>query len=184
MSPPAEGVRFVTFRVGSALYAVDIARVERVLRQEPTSPVPDMPPWMDGVLAYQDRILPVVDLRIRFGTPPSSCAGQGRLLVISMGTQWVAAAVDQVLDVRAIAAADIAPPPEMVVGLAGEFLRGVASRDGELVLILDFERILLASDRKSLADAARCAEVAASDAPLALALAASAAGAAGAARDA
>ena len=143
--------RLITFRVGGALYAADIANVERVLRHETSRPVPDMPSWMEGVLEYQGRILPVIDLRVRFGAGHHEATGGRRLLVVSLGTEWVAAAVDQVLDVRAVTAADIAPPPAIVLGFEGEFLRGVVRRGNDLVLVLDFHRILSSSDRVSLA---------------------------------
>ena len=157
--------RLITFRVGGALYAADIANVERVLRHETSRPVPDMPSWMEGVLEYQGRILPVIDLRVRFGAGHHEATGGRRLLVVSLGTEWVAAAVDQVLDVRAVAAADIAPPPAIVRGFSGEFLRGVVRRGNDLVLVLDFHRILDSSDRVSLAAVASLERFGATDEP-------------------
>ena len=151
MNKRSDDFRLITFRVGGALYAADIATVERVLRHETSRPVPNMPSWMEGVLEYEGRILPVIDLRVRFGVGQDRETGGGRLLVVSLVTEWVAVAVDQVLDVRAVAAADIASPPAMVRGFSGEFLRGVVRRGNDLVLVLDFHRTLSSTDQASLA---------------------------------
>ncbi len=147
-------MRLVTFRVGGALYAADITVVERVLRREQARPVPNMPSWMEGVLDYQGRVLPVIDLRERFGGTLRPDPGGGRLLVLSLGDEWVGAVVDQVLDVRAYTAADIAPAPAMVRGFSGDFLHGVARRGSELVLVLDCHRLLRTDDRDTLRELA------------------------------
>ena len=67
MTPRAPAIRLVTFGIGDTWYAAEIAYVERVLRHEGVHPVPNMPPWMEGVLEHHGRIVPVIDLRRRFG---------------------------------------------------------------------------------------------------------------------
>ena len=62
----ADRAQIVTFRLGDDLFAADINSVERVLRYKQPSPVPNVPEWIEGVIEYQKRVLPVVDLRARF----------------------------------------------------------------------------------------------------------------------
>lgn len=174
--------RLVTFGVGDAWYAADIAFVERVLRREGVHPVPNMPFWMDGVLEHQGRFVPVIDLRQRFAmaggvgeAAPSmaeDCAGRGgsgsapgRLLVLSLGSEVVAAAVDRVVDVRAVMTSDIAPPPALVRGVTGEFLTGMVRRDAQVVYVLDIPK-LLSPDEHRVLDGYRAAPVAAAASPL------------------
>jgi len=151
--------RLVTFGLGDAWYAADIARVERVLRYEHVHPVPNMPPWMRGVIEHLGRVIPVIDLRTRFALNrragphgAEAPAGGARLLVLSLGDELVAAAVDRVIDVRAVSSDDVAPPPRLVRGAAGEFLLGMMRRDGQVVLLLDVARLLSPDDHRALDD--------------------------------
>lgn len=144
--------RLVTFGIGSAWYAVDVVHVERVLRHEGVFPIPNMPAWMEGMVQYRGRILPVVNLGLRLGLNGPAEAGGRRLLVLSLGEDIVAAAVDRVVDVRPVADGEVAPPPELVRGLAGECLRGVLRRDNTMVLLLDVARLLHPDDRRRIDD--------------------------------
>lgn len=154
MTARAPTTRFVTFGIGDAWYAAEIGFVERVLRHEGVHPVPNMPAWMEGVLEYQGRIIPVIDLRRRFaldaGEHPAVPGGGGRLLLLSLGDDVVAAAVDRVVDVRAVADGDIAPPPRLLRGVAGEFLKGMVRRDDLMVLVLDVPRLLSPDEHLAL----------------------------------
>jgi purine-binding chemotaxis protein CheW len=147
------GSRLVTFRVGTDLYAADIFSVERVLRYQPPRAIPSVPEWLEGVLEYGGRVVPVIDFRRRFGAPVTEPSAQTRLLVLSRDGEWMAAIVDQVLDVRPVGPDEIAPPPPLVRGLAGAYLRGVIPRDGGLVVVLDIDRILGTTDSLALRDA-------------------------------
>ncbi len=140
--------RLVTFGIGSAWYAVDVAHVERVLRYESVFPIPNMPPWMEGIIEYHGRVVPVIDLRRRFGLPGDAAAAGGRLLVLALGDEVVAAAVDRVVDVRPVADEEIAPPPRLVRGMAGEFLHGVMRRADGMVFVLDVARLLTPDDHQ------------------------------------
>ncbi len=143
--------RLVTFGIGDAWYAIDVAHVERVLRNEGIFPVPNMPPWMAGILEYQGRVIPVLDLRRRLGVTGQGDASTGRLLLLAANDEVVAAAVDRVVDVRPVADTEIAHPPALVRDAAGEFLCGVVRRNDVMIFVLDAER-LLASDNSQVFD--------------------------------
>jgi purine-binding chemotaxis protein CheW len=134
--------RIVTFRVGRDLFAADIASVERVLKYETPRSVPNMPPWLEGVIDYHGKVVPVVDLRRRFHIDDVSVAGQTRLLVLSTGTEWTAVVVDAVLDVRSLEGEALAPAPPIFRGLAGDFVRGMTRRNEQLVVVLDVAHLL------------------------------------------
>jgi len=152
MSRRSGVVRLVTFRVGEAWYAADIAHVERVLEHGGAQSIPHMPPWMEGIIEHLGRIIPVVNLRQRFGagSAGSSTEPSRRLLLLTLGDEVIAAAVDRVVDVRAVAPEEIAPPPALVQGITGDFLRGLVRRNDALVLVLDVTRLFSTDDRAML----------------------------------
>jgi purine-binding chemotaxis protein CheW len=149
MSGPSER-RIVTFRLGADLFAADIRSVERVLRYEAPRLLPGLPDWIEGVVEYAGRVVPVLDLRRRFGLAASPLTSQTRVLVFTSAEEWVGAIVDAVLDVRALDPDDLAPPPAFFRGLAGEYLVGLARRDQGLVVVIDVNRLLASRDPLSL----------------------------------
>lgn len=146
-APASVASQIVTFRLGDELFAADIFSVERVLRYTPPTPVPNVPAWIEGVIDYQGRVVPVINLRKRFELPDAPIPGDGRILVLSVDGEWVAATVDGVLDVSILDASRLAPPPPLFRGLAAGYLRGVVRRGERLVVFLDVPRLFSTGER-------------------------------------
>jgi len=147
MTATAIGSQIVTFRLGDELFAADIFSVERVLRYSQPTPVPNVPEWIEGVIDYQGRVVPVVNLRRRFELPDAAVPADGRILVLTVDDEWVAATVDAVLDVTALDASRLAPPPALFRGLAASFLRGIVRRGERLVVLLEVARLFSTDER-------------------------------------
>ncbi len=142
MSGMPDVPRFVTFRLGAQLFAADIEVVERILRCEAVRAIPEMPPWMEGVIDHSGAVVPVIDLRRRFNMDAPPPGPQTRLMICTTGAAQAALVVDAVLDVRAVPRDEIVTAPPIFRGLGGEYLKGLTRRMGELVVILDFDRVL------------------------------------------
>ena len=142
MSNALESTRLVTFRLGEHLFAAEIHAVQRVLRYEAPRALPDMPEWMEGVVDYQGTMVPVIDMRRRFGLTAVVPGPQARLMVCAAPRGLAAMLVDAVLDVKPVEPSDLLDPPELFSGLAGEYLRGLTRRNGQLVVVLDVETLL------------------------------------------
>lgn len=142
MNHAVQSTRLVTFRLGSHLFAAEIHAVQRVLRYEAPRALPDMPDWMEGVVDYQGTMVPVIDMRRRFGLPAAAPGQQARLMVCAARGAMAAMLVDAVLDVKPVNPADVMDPPELFRGLASEYLKGLTRRQGELVVVLDVEHLL------------------------------------------
>ena len=91
--------QLVTFRLGDDQFAVDILEVERVLRFSAPASVPNLPAWIDGVIEHGGRVVPVIDLRSRFGLPRLSASSDHRILVLAIGEEWLGVTVDSVHEV-------------------------------------------------------------------------------------
>lgn len=150
MSARNPAMRLVTFGVGDSWFAADIVHVERVLRHDAVFPIPGMPAWMEGVIEHQGRVVPVVDLHRRFGLAGDAPRGSGRLLLFTLGEDVMAAAVDRVVDVRPVAAGELAPPPRLVRGIAGDFLRGMVRQGDAMILVLDLPRLFSDDEQATL----------------------------------
>lgn len=153
MTAPASVIQIVIFKLGDDHFAADVFAVERVLRHVPPTAIPDVPLWIVGVIDYQQRVVPVIDLRQRFGLTAIEIKPETRLLVLNAGGEWVGAVVDAVVEVVSVDVAAITPPPPIFRGLAGEYLRGLVRRADRLVIYLDVTRLLTTTDRLLLDDA-------------------------------
>ncbi len=146
--------KIVTFRLGDDLFAADIYSVERVLRFQPPTPVPNVPAWIDGVIDYQGRVVPLINLRNRFELPVVPPGPDTRILIFNASGEWIGGVVDAVLDVAPLDAGKLAPPPPLFRGLAGEYLLGIVRRGDRLVVFLDVARLLSTGERLVLEQAA------------------------------
>jgi purine-binding chemotaxis protein CheW len=148
MSPAGAALKqIVTFRLGEDLFAADIFAVDRVVRYSEPRAIPNVPAWIEGVIEYQSRTVPVVDLRRRFEIGGREIASGTRLLILAIEGDFVAAIVDEVLDVTPLPAGKLSNPPGVFRGLSAEYLVGVLKRDDRLVVVLDFARIFSSNDR-------------------------------------
>jgi purine-binding chemotaxis protein CheW len=167
----------VTFRVGEDEFAADIMAVERVLRYVQPTAVPNLPEWVEGVIEYEGRVIPVIDLARRFEIERAGDAANAsdggattrRVIVFAVGDEWIGAVVDAVLEVVVIPEDRLSPPPGIFRGLSAEYLRGLVRRadagrggaaapEGALLIFLEVERLLSATERlvlqRAMADGA------------------------------
>ncbi len=142
-----ERVQLVVFRVGADRYAADVFSVERVLRYERPRPIPNVPAWLDGVIDYGGRVVPVIDLRTRFDLPVATDAEHSRILVFTVETGAIAAAVDGVDEIVTVEASALEEPPAIVHGLARQYLRALLRRDDRVTVVLDISQLLNSRER-------------------------------------
>ena len=146
--------QLVIFRLGEDQFAVDIFAVERVLRYRAPAIVPNLPPWIDGVIEHGERVVPLIDLRTRFGMPRLSPRPEHRILVLAVGEDLLGVTVDSVHEVMSVAPEDIAAPPPLFRGLNADYLRGLVYGEGSLIIFLDVARVLTSSELLELTQAA------------------------------
>jgi purine-binding chemotaxis protein CheW len=147
---PTGRTQLVTFRVGESLFAADIFAVERVLRYSPPRVIPNVPAWLEGVIDYRGRVVPVIDLRARFELPAAPSRESARILVCTAGDEWIGAIVDAVDEVVKVAADQLSPPPAIFKGLAKQYLRALVRRNQEgepVIVLLDVAQLLTARER-------------------------------------
>lgn len=138
--------QLVVFRVGDDRFAADIFAVERVLRFTAPRPIPNVPAWLEGVIDYGGRVVPVIDLRMRFELPAALSRESARILVVVAGDDWIAAIVDGVDEVLTVTAAQLEAPPPLFKGLAKQYLRALVRRGDHVIVALDVAQLLTARE--------------------------------------
>src|SRR5512133_3128779 len=96
---PRERAELCTFRIGGEDYAVDIMRVREIISPLPVTPVPRAPAFIEGVIRLRSEVIPVVDVRKRFGLPPAPPTRRTKFIVVRIGGRRLALVVDEVTEV-------------------------------------------------------------------------------------
>ena len=122
-------VQLCTFRVGGEDYAVDIMRVQEIIQPLPITPVPRAPAFVEGVVRLRGEVLPIVDVRRRFGLPTVPPTRQAKFIVVHVGGRRICLAVDEVCEVLRIPRAEIRPAPALVGLDSPRFFLGVCGGD-------------------------------------------------------
>jgi len=132
----------VGLELAGEFYGVEIGRIQEIIRMQPITLVPNGPAYVEGVTNLRGRVIPVVDLRKRFGLAANEIGRQARIVVAEVGEHTVGLIVDGVSEVLRIGADMVEPPSSLVTTAGSEYLRGVAKLGERLVLLLDLGRIL------------------------------------------
>ena len=156
VGPAASGEerQLVVFQLGAELYGVDIARVHEIIRLQSITRVPRAPSFVEGVINLRGKVIPVVDLRRRFGLPTSEHTRATRTVVVEIGDQVVGIIVDSVSEVLRVSTSTIEPPSPVVAGIDSEYLHGIAKLPERLVILLDLDRVLAREERRAIEIAA------------------------------
>ena len=139
----AEIQQLVSFTLGSEEFGVEIAGVQEIVRLPEITKVPRSPAFVEGVVNLRGKIIPVVDLRKRFGLPRAEATKSTRIIIVTMSGRTVGMIVDAVSEVMRIPLEAIDPTPEMVASrVHASFLKGIAKLEGRLVILLELNLIL------------------------------------------
>ncbi|GAW92897.1 chemotaxis protein CheW [Calderihabitans maritimus] len=146
--------QLVVFKLGEETYGIEISVVHEIIRMQDITEVPRTPEFVEGVINLRGRIVPVIDLRKRFGLPVGERTSAWRIMVIQMGDITVGMIVDAVLEVLRLPAGSIELPPAMITGIDTAYLRGVGKWQDRLIILLDVEKILRENEKKELQEEA------------------------------
>lgn len=138
--------KYLTFRLASETYGLPVLTVREIIRLCPVTPVANMPPHVRGVINLRGQVIPIVDLRVRFGLPvpadhDRTCIVVAQVPAATGGIRPYAVIVDGVEEVANYGAADIAPPPDFGGAVDTRFITGLARRDDGVTTLIDLETI-------------------------------------------
>jgi len=150
----SELLQLVTFMVASEEFAIPILSVQEINRMMEITRVPQSPPFIEGVINLRGKIIPVMDLRKRFGVEESTELSDSRIIVVEVASRVIGFTVDRVNEVLRIDSSIIEPPPSMVSGVDSEYVEGVGKLDDRLLILLNLGRLFSDEDLEKVDGAA------------------------------
>jgi purine-binding chemotaxis protein CheW len=142
--------KHVIFTLANEHYGVGIAVVDSIIKLQAITAVPRAPNFVEGVTNLRGKVLPVIDLRKRFGLPAEESTKEARIVVTEMDGSTVGMLVDTVSEVLDVADEAIEPPSPIVTTVDSGFITGIAKVDDRLVILLDLEKVLSAEEKVDL----------------------------------
>lgn len=154
MSDEKKGLKqqqLVSFRLGAEEYGLSIMKVQEIIRLQEITKVPQMPEFIEGVINLRGNVIPIIDLRKRFGLEIIEKTAETRIVVVSVRERVMGIIVDGVSEVLRLSDDQIEPPPPVVSNIGREYIKGVGKLEKRLLILLDIDKIL-SSQEHSIID--------------------------------
>lgn len=146
----ARGGKYLTFGLADEDYGLEILKVHEILGLLPITRVPRTPPAIRGVINLRGRVIPILDLRVRFGLPAAEASRTTCIIVVQTGALTMGLLVDKVSEVLTIAEAEIEDTPSFGLAVNTDFLLGIGKAQGRVKLLLDIDRVLSGEEAQQL----------------------------------
>jgi purine-binding chemotaxis protein CheW len=147
--------QYISFKIGGEEYAIDIMAVREIKGWTETTSLPNQAQHILGVMNLRGTIVPVFDMRCRFGMGLTEATRSHVVIIVAVLDRIVGLLVDAVSDILTIDSSEIRPVPEMNRGIATDFLSGIVSINEQMVVVLSLEELFSrANDEKAFQDAA------------------------------
>lgn len=145
-----ELIQLVTFSIGEEEFGVNILQVQEIIRTMEITNVPRAPGFVEGVINLRGKVIPIVDMRSRFGLEHKEHDKYTRIIVIEIDMIIVGFVVDAVSEVLRIPANSVQPPPPVVAGMDSEYIDGVGKLEDRLLILLDLDSLLNNEEMEAL----------------------------------
>ncbi|HJV46719.1 MAG TPA: chemotaxis protein CheW [Bacillota bacterium] len=143
-------LKVIVFRLGDEEYGVDVGQVKSIERLQQITRLPKTPPFVKGIINLRGSVIPIIELRGRFGLIETDYTDSMRIIVVSVAGLDVGLIVDSANDVIDIPVQAIEPPPSVIGGIEAVYLRGIAKLERRLLILLNMDRILNVEELQEL----------------------------------
>ena len=137
-----ELLQLVSFKIGGEEFGVNILQVQEINRMLEVTRVPNAPEYVDGVINLRGKVIPIIDLRRRFGMERKEHDKNTRIVVVELSGKVVGFVVDAVSEVLRIPKSVTEPPPSIVAGIEADYITAVGKLEDRLLILLDLEKVL------------------------------------------
>ena len=154
----AEAGKYLTFTLAGEEYGIGILKIKEIIGMMPVTSVPQTPQFVKGVINLRGKVIPVIDLRMRFGLEATDYTDRTCIIVVEIegqsGTVMIGIVVDAVSEVLNIKGDEIDAAPQFGAKLDTDYISGIAKIEGGVKILLDIDRVLLNSEIAALEKAA------------------------------
>lgn len=148
---------YLTFTLGPEEYAIDILTVQEIRGYEQPTTIANTPAFIKGVINLRGIIVPIVDMRIKFGVGKAEYTPFTVVIILSIGSRVVGMVVDGVSDVTSLRSDQVRPAPEFAATVDTRYIRGLGTLGERMLIVVDIEKLMLSSEMALMDEAAAVA---------------------------
>ncbi|MBI5635090.1 MAG: purine-binding chemotaxis protein CheW [Nitrospirae bacterium] len=137
--------KFTIFNIGEDVFGVDIGRVLEILRVQKIFSIPGLPGFLTGVMSVRGAVIPVMDLRLRFGMKPAG--KKERIILVRFGEEKIGFLVDEIREILLLNPEEIRPSPSIFKGFKTEYLTGLGKKGDQIIILLNIENLLTSEEK-------------------------------------
>jgi len=141
LAATADSMQLVSFNMGEETYGIEITKIREIILMGQITQVPETPHYIKGLINLRSTVIPVIDLRARFGLAESETTDDSRIMVLNVGDRTIGIVVDAVSEVLRVAGDQISPAPPTVASLGNEYMTGLVRLDEQLLILLDVDKL-------------------------------------------
>lgn len=149
------GGKYLTFQLAGEEYGLEILRVREIIGMMDITTVPRTPEYVMGVVNLRGKVIPVTDLRLKFGMPAAERTAQTCIIVVDVGRIEMGIVVDSVSEVLDIAGEDIEDAPEFGPGISTEFILGMGKVSSRVIILLSITQVLTGEEIRAIQEIGR-----------------------------
>jgi purine-binding chemotaxis protein CheW len=142
--------KYLTFELAGEEYGLEILKVREIMGMMDTTAVPGMPDYVDGVINLRGKVIPVVDMRLKFGMQRAEHDSETCIIVVDVRSSLMGVVVDRVSEVLDIHAEEIEDAPNVGVTVQNAFILGMAKAKGRVKILLEIDKVLSESIREEM----------------------------------
>lgn len=142
--------KFLTFAIGQDIYGIEIRFVTEIIGILPITSVPEVPHYIKGIINLRGKIIPVIDVRLKFRKEPIPYDDRTCIIVINIDSLDIGLIVDSVAEVLAIPEDCIVPPPDSKTGCSNRYIMGIGKAGQDVKLLLDCDRLLTDEETETI----------------------------------
>jgi len=134
-------MQLVSFKLSGETYGIEITKIREIILVGEITRVPETPHYIKGLINLRSSVIPVIDLRARFGLAETPLTQDSRIMVLNVGQRTIGIVVDSVSEVLRVSEEQISPAPPTVASLGNEYMTGLVRLDEQLLILLDVDKL-------------------------------------------
>jgi purine-binding chemotaxis protein CheW len=137
--------KFAVFKMGDEIFGIEIKNVVEILKNKKTHTLPELPDFLSGVITVRGEVIPLLDLRRRFGI--TSTFKKERIMLVRCDNEKIGLVVDEVKEITSLNTEDITHPPSIFKGLKKKYLKGLGKKGDMIIIILNLDDLLTSEEK-------------------------------------
>ena len=148
--------KFTIFKIADEIFGIGIERVVEILKVQKIFTIPGLPDFLSGVMSVRGNIVPIIDLRRRFGLKPSG--NKERIIMVRYGREKIGFLVDDIKEILSLSSEEIRTPPSIFKGFKTEYLTGLGKQGESIIILLNIDSLLTSEEKIKLKESVELLE--------------------------